>query len=346
MLFIGVCILLFALNKLNIYEYMVENVFAVEVELDTYVEENQQNEYEDNDTTDIITINDYNNMGESNLINTHNVTYQSEDYVENSSSSSNVVTEHNFSDYSTFSSLKNNYYTVDNRAGINEAFFDADKFMSADTSIDNDKKSPKVLIFHTHGGEIYKDSKDASEGVIGLGEELKKILDQNNIKTIHDTTRYDLVDGQTQIIGAYERMEVNIQKILDENPTIEVVIDIHRDGVPDDTILTTTVNGQDMAEIMFVNGLSSLNVNGQAQSIQDLPNKNLEENLAFSFKMKTIGDDMYSGLFRKIYLHAYRYSLHMKGKSLLVEVGAQTNTYKEALSSMKPLADVLIQTIE
>ena len=50
---------------------------------------------------------------------------------------------------------------------------------------------------------------------------------------------------------------------------------------------------------------------------------------------------MYPGLARRIYLKGYRYNMHFRPKSILVEVGAQTNTYEEAENAMKPLAEIL-----
>ncbi len=71
----------------------------------------------------------------------------------------------------------------------------------------------------------------------------------------------------------------------------------------------------------------------------------LNENLAFSFSMKYAGDKLYPGLARRIYINAYRYSLNMLPKSLLVEVGAQTNTKEEAMNAMEPLAEILVNVI-
>ena len=52
------------------------------------------------------------------------------------------------------------------------------------------------------------------------------------------------------------------------------------------------------------------------------------------------------GFTRRIYINAYRYSLHMLPKSLLIEVGAQTNTKEEVLNSMDILAEILADVIK
>ncbi len=234
-------------------------------------------------------------------------------------------------------------YVVDSRAGIAEGMFDFEAFEKQDLTLNEPTNSePKVLIFHTHGNEQYKDSKDISEGVYLLGETLEKELeDTYGINTVHIEKRYDIVDGKTQILGAYERMEPDVQAMLKKYPSIEVCIDIHRDGLPGDMKQVVNLNGEKYAPLMFVNGLSSFNNKGTVEALTDLENPNLETNLAFSYRLKQATNTKYNGLFKDIYLNAYRYSLHMKPKSILLEVGAQNNTVDESVRSTKKFAEIL-----
>ena len=89
---------------------------------------------------------------------------------------------------------------------------------------------------------------------------------------------------------------------------------------------------------MFFNGLSRTTTNG---NIAYLANPNLADNLAFSFQLKLAAEEYYPGFARATYLKGYRYNLHYRPRSLLVEVGAQTNTYEEAVNAMEPLADII-----
>ena len=90
--------------------------------------------------------------------------------------------------------------------------------------------------------------------------------------------------------------------------------------------------------------------NGTSQSpdgpIEYLPNPNRESNMAFSFQMQVLAAEQYPGLTRKIYLKGLRYNQHVRARTALVEVGAQTNTYAEALNAMEPLADLLCQVLD
>ena len=251
-----------------------------------------------------------------------------------------------------FAYLKNNYYIVDSRTTLTPGDVNVTDALSQDFTIDTNTNGdqPKVLLFHTHSHEGFADSdmsKGLQEGIWGTGEELKRILeDDYGIAVYHDDGQYDVVDGKGQILGAYERMEPRIRQILKDNPSIEVCIDMHRDGVAESTRLVSTVDGVECAQVMFFDGLCRLNKNGTAQAIDGLDNPYLEENLAFSLQMQVIAGQNFPGLTRKIYLGAYRFSLHMLPRSTLIEVGAQTNTKAEAKNAMAPLAKVLATVLK
>ena len=245
--------------------------------------------------------------------------------------------------------LRSNYYIVDSRTSLLEGDIDVEAALGLDLTIEKTTKAPKILIFHTHSHEGFADSdmsKGLSEGIWGVGEELKRILEEEyGIGVIHDKGQYDVVNGKGQVTGAYERMEPPIREILAKYPSIEVCIDLHRDGVAEGTRLVTEIDGKKCAQVMFFNGLCRLNKNGTAQPIAGLENPYLKENLAFSLQMKTAAESMYPDFTRKIYLNAYRFSLHMLPRSTLVEVGAQTNTKQEALNAMEPLAKILASVL-
>ena len=89
---------------------------------------------------------------------------------------------------------------------------------------------------------------------------------------------------------------------------------------------------------MFFNGLSRTNKTGEIDYLQ---NPNLDTNLAFSFQMQMAAGEYYPGLTRKVYLKGYRYNMHYRGKTLLIELGAQNNTVEEIMNACDPLAHIL-----
>lgn len=199
---------------------------------------------------------------------------------------------------------------------------------------------PQILIYHIHGSEAYRGSRKGrkSDTVIGVGDVLTKRLEQKNIKVVHDRNIYDVKNGKEERSKAYNYAATAIEKNLKKYPSIQVVIDLHRDGVNESTKLVTRQNGKRMAQIMFFNGMSRTATNG---NIKYLKNPNKQTNLAFSLQLQAQAALKYPGFTRKIYVKGYRYNLHYRGRSLLVEVGAQNNTLSEAKASMSLLAELL-----
>ncbi len=256
------------------------------------------------------------------------------------------VPEFDINKMRNLSTLQKSYYAVDKKTGMKEDMFNIDRLMAEDVHINTEGDGPKILIFHTHGSEMFADSKNVNEGVIGAGEYLKSILeDKYGIECIHNTERFDMVNGSLQRDGAYERAEPVITHIIEENPSIQLVIDLHRDGVNENLRLVTNVDGEQCAKVMFFNGLCRKWENGVLKDIDSLQNPYITTNLALSLKMQLKMNEKFPNLTRKIYLNAYRYSLHMKDKSMLIELGAQTNTVEEINNSVERLAEVLVEVV-
>lgn len=243
-----------------------------------------------------------------------------------------------------FDYLLSNFYTVDSSTMIGPEQLNADDLLGRSMKINKKEDGPKVLIFHTHSQEEFVDSipGDPATSIVGIGEYLTGLLNKRGIKTIHDTGVYDIINGQLDRSNAYENAEASVRPILEANPTIEVAIDLHRDGVAEGTHLVTEVNGKPTAKIMYFNGLSRSRTNGD---IDYLYNPYIQDNLAFSLQMQLASERMYPGFARHIYLRAYRYNLHLLPKSLLIEAGAQTNTVEEMKNAMEVVADTLCEVI-
>ena len=134
-----------------------------------------------------------------------------------------------------------------------------------------------------------------------------------------------------------------MEKVLEENPSVEVVIDLHRDGIDENRRLVTEINGKETAQILFYNGLSYTNTQGQ---VSYLPNPYIQDNLAFSFQLEYQAALYYPTFYRGIYLAGLRYNLHLRKRSLLLEAGAQTNTVQEVKNAMEPFADILNRVLK
>lgn len=249
-------------------------------------------------------------------------------------------TIYNLEELSDFEYLFGNFYTMDKTTTISPQDLNAEVLLSKDMSIDKEVDGPQILIYHTHSQEGFVDSVpgDNSTTIVGVGAYLAQLLEEKGYQVMHVTSVYDLVDGKLDRNEAYSKASEEISAILAENPSIQSVIDLHRDGVKEGTHLVTEINGKPTARFMFFNGLSRTKKNG---AIDYLYNPYIEDNLALTLQLKLMSEQYYPGLARNIYLRSLRYNLHLSDKALLIEAGAQTNTLEEMMNTMEPLADIL-----
>lgn len=254
--------------------------------------------------------------------------------------SSGNLTDISLEKLKNYEYLLGTFYTVDSTTMTSAEELNAEKLLGKDMTLSNISDGPKVLIYHTHSQEAFADSVSGDTGttIMGMGAYLTDLLNQKGIPAMHHEGVYDLIDGKLDRSKAYQLAEPQIKKVLEENPSIEVVIDLHRDGVAKTTHLVTEINGKPTAQIMFFNGLSRTKANGD---IAYLANPYIEDNLAFSLQMQLKATEMYPGFTRRIYLKGYRYNMHLMPKTLLIEAGAQTNTVEEMKNAMELLAEIL-----
>jgi stage II sporulation protein P len=270
-------------------------------------------------------------------------------YEDDSTTVSTVAANNNLlSQIQTLESSRNytylikNFYIVDSTTYTTDKEFDVDTLLDKDLTISINSDKPQVLIYHTHASEAFADSRKnkVEDTIVGVGEQLTEILEkQYGINVIHDTSVYDMMGGTfDRGTKAYDYSLKGVKKILKENPSIKVIIDLHRD---EGEKRVTKINGKDTAQIMLFNGLSR-NARGDNEYI---PNENLVGNLSFSLQLELQAMKEYPSLMKRIYLKSYRYNLHLLPRATLVELGTSNNTVEEAKNAMEPFAKVLYQVL-
>ena len=235
-----------------------------------------------------------------------------------------------------YESLLSAFYAIDSQALAGSDLLNLESLKGYDLTVEKTDAPPQILIYHTHSTESFADSVpgDRSQTIVGVGEHLTKILtEEYGYSVLHHTAEYDTVRDD-----AYANSLPAIEQLLAENPSIQVVIDLHRDAGSPSREMVVDINGKPTARFMFFNGISR---SKQTGDIDYLYNPNLAENLAFSFQMQVAADEYYPGLTRKIYIKQYRYNMHLRGKTLLVELGDENNTVEEAMNACYPLAHLL-----
>ncbi len=249
--------------------------------------------------------------------------------------------EFQMEDYRDFEKLRTTFYVIDSTTKIGADQLNLDVLLGKDMKLVQGSDKPQILIYHTHSQEGFADSipGDVATTIMGAGEKLAALLrDEYGFSVMHHTGQYDIAARDY----AYSNAEPALEQILAENPSIEVIIDLHRDEVVKDRRLVIDLNGRPTAMFMFFNGLSRTRQRGD---IAYLHNPYVNDNLAFSFQMQIASNEYYPGITRKIYLKGYRYNMHYRPKSLLIELGAQTNTVEEILNACNPLAHILAMVL-
>lgn len=206
---------------------------------------------------------------------------------------------------------------------------------------------PRVLILHSHttesftqGGEDrYEESSayrtlDAGHNMIVLGEIVAGILRENGIEVIHDTTLHDYPSYN----GSYTHAAASTKAYLEQYPTIELILDLHRDAAAvgnGQMDTSATVNGRESAQLMLVIGTDD----------GGLYHPGWEENLALAVKLQALLEQTHPGLCRPLNLCAERFNGDTSPGALLVEVGAAGNTRDEAMLAAEALADGIIALV-
>lgn len=238
-----------------------------------------------------------------------------------------------------YSYVLNNFYVVPSVTSLRPQVLDLDKISQVDLRIEKDSTVPQILVFHTHSQEKFADSEENGMSIVNVGDRLVSLLqEQYGYNVIHLTDEFDMAGGVLDRSEAYTYANTKLDEVLAQNPSIQVVIDLHRDGVDASKHLVTEIDGKQTARIMLFNGISYTKEQGE---IDYLPNPYITENLAMTYKMYLLGKINYPDLFRCIYISGYRYCLHHVPRSMLIEAGAQTNTYEEVYNAMEPLARLI-----
>ena len=234
-----------------------------------------------------------------------------------------------------FETLLNRYFSMDAATTIDSSRLN-NSLLDLDLTLDTEKEGPQILIYHSHSQEGFVDTVEGDDTttIVGVGDYLAKLLTETyGYQVIHDRGVYDLVDGVLDRNVAYDYSGAAVEQWLSQYPQIQVIIDLHRDGV-DGKKFVVQENGRPTANLMFILGMSRT---ADQQDISYLPNPYIKENMAFALQIQERAEIAAPGLMRNIYLMAYRFNLHYRPRSMLLEAGTQLNTLEEEKNAMECL---------
>ena len=218
-----------------------------------------------------------------------------------------------------------------------------------DYTIDPDSDQPQVLIYHTHATESFElterdfydsdfstKTTDPEKSIIAVGDEICMQLEAAGIPYIHDT----LVHDYPSYNGSYQSSRETVQQILEEYPSIKIVLDIHRDGIEleDGTRLSpvTEINGKKAAQIMIISGCDDGTMN--------MPN--YLKNFHFASYLQSKLESSYNGLTRPVLFDYRFYNQDLTTGSLLIEVGSHGNSLDQVKYSGELIGKTLAEIIK
>ena len=202
--------------------------------------------------------------------------------------------------------------------------------------------APRVLILHSHTTESFAQTADRYEessayrtldpghNMIALGELVAEILESAGIGVIHDRDFHDYPSYN----GAYSHAAASTKAYLEQYPTIELILDLHRDAADTPTgqmATSCTVGGEKAAQLMFVLGTD-----------KRLNHPDWEDNLSLALKLQVLLEKENPGICRDLTLSKNRYNQHLGKYALLIEIGAAGNTLEQAKIAARELGETIL----
>lgn len=233
-------------------------------------------------------------------------------------------------------SLLNMYYACSLRP-------DLDELLTQPLDWDLTVREPTVLILHTHTTESYTQlaeayvessdyrTLDENYNMLSIGDRVGEILTENGITVLHDRELHDYPSYN----GSYTDARKAIQQYLEDYPTIQLVLDLHRDASDTSSGQLRTVasvEGNTSAQLMLVMGTNAAG----------LTHDNWQDNLSIALKLQVQLERQSPGITRPTILRSQRFNQDLSTGALLVEVGAAGNTHAEALLAAEQLANAIV----
>lgn len=229
---------------------------------------------------------------------------------------------------------------IDNKCGKKP---DLASLLTQPVDLELMEPGPRVLILHSHTTESYTqtaDSRyeesseyrtlDSGYNMIAIGEIVVQTLEKSGIEVIHDTDLHDYPSYN----GSYTHAAASTKSYLEAYPTIELILDLHRDAADTASgqlVTRCSVGGESAAQLMFVVGTDTR-----------LEHPDWEQNLSLALKLQVLLERENPGICRNMNLSRNRYNQHLGERALLIEVGAAGNTQAQAELAARELGEAIV----
>lgn len=208
--------------------------------------------------------------------------------------------------------------------------------------IEMNSSEPQVLIMHTHATESYLTESpywyaldwggrttEQDKNMCAVGQAMTEVLNAAGVNTIHNETLHDYPSYN----GSYDKSRATVQQLLQQYPSIKVVLDVHRDAIEKNGAIVAAVNGEGdakTAQVMVICG---------CDKGDNLPN--FKQNLAFAAAWQNQMEADTPGLTRPVLFDYRFYNQDLTTGSLLIEIGGHGNTLSQAIAAGQKAASSL-----
>ncbi|MDW7675441.1 MAG: stage II sporulation protein P [Bacillota bacterium] len=201
--------------------------------------------------------------------------------------------------------------------------------VSGDVAVQGEAENATIAIYHTHTAESYvptegepfveAEGEAAQGGIVNVGEMLATKLEELGFNVVLDTTPHEPHDA-----NAYYRSRRTAAQLLKEQPVL--MIDVHRDAVPDPDFYTAQVDSDQVSRIRLVVGRQ---------------NQNMQANLEFAEQMKAAIDEKFPDLMHAIFMAKGNYNQDLGAKAILIEVGTHVTSREDAEKGVALFAEAI-----
>lgn len=186
----------------------------------------------------------------------------------------------------------------------------------------------KIALYCTHSDESYikGDGTESSEkqgGIYDIAQAFEKNLEGLGVTVERSDETHHPHDA-----GAYRRSRQTAVQLLKTGP--DAIFDLHRDGIPDPDEYAVTIGNEKMSKVRLLVGKG---------------NQNREANLSFAKQIKAVGDKLYPGLIKDIYMGKGAYNQDLAPRSVLLEFGTHTLSKERVMNATGPMSRVVYKAL-
>ncbi len=199
---------------------------------------------------------------------------------------------------------------------------------------------PLVYIYNSHQSEGYQGDAlkpyNIKPGVMMASYILEDRLEKADINTL--VLEDNLIDymnlNNMNHASSYKASREFITKTITANPSLKLIIDLHRDSIPKEKS-TVKINNKSCAKLVFV-------VGNEYDSY--------EQNLDLTNKLNDMIKEKYPTLTRGVLIKGGRgnngvYNQDLSPKITLIEIGSDTNTIDEVLNTIELLSPIITEYV-